>query len=68
MNMFLGRTNTQDALELANEVLFSDNGGDRKDKVDVIVILTDGKSSKELNIDLEKVVRFYVNSIIRYSY
>ena len=64
MNMFPGRTNTQDALELANEVLFSDNGGDRKDKVDVIVILTDGKSSKELNIDLEKVVRFYINNIL----
>ena len=42
-----GRTFTDRAIKMAGEVMFTTAGGDRPDKPDVLVILTDGKTNKD---------------------
>lgn len=41
-----GWTRTDKALEMAAQKLFTDAGGDRKDKPNVLVVLTDGKTNR----------------------
>ena len=39
-------TRTDKALEMAAQKLFTDAGGDRKDKPNILVVLTDGKTNR----------------------
>lgn len=39
-------TRTDRALEMAAQKLFTDAGGDRKDKPNVLIVLTDGKTNR----------------------
>ena len=41
-----GWTRTDKALEMAAQKLFTDAGGDRKDKPNILLVLTDGKTNR----------------------
>ena len=41
-----GRTFTDRAIQMAGEVVFTKGGGERPDKPDVLVILTDGRTNE----------------------
>ena len=51
-----GRTNTQEGLEYANQLLFSKRGGDRPGNTDVILLITDGRATPILNEKLDQTV------------
>ena len=42
-----GKTFTDRAIKLAGEVMFTSAGGERPDKADVLIILTDGRTNKD---------------------
>ena len=42
-----GKTYTDRAIEMAGDVMFTVKGGERPDKQDVLVILTDGRTNKD---------------------
>ena len=64
-------TRTDRALEMAAQKLFTDAGGDRKDKPNVLIVLTDGKTNRgskpypEVLRPLQVCVQYHI-SFLRY--
>jgi len=50
-------TRTDLALSLANMELFSEQGGDRVDKSDLLVVITDGKTNPQLSHPYSEVLQ-----------
>lgn len=62
---YLGEgTRTDLALTLANMELFSEQGGDRVDKPNVLVVITDGKTNPQLSQPYSEVLQPLQASII----
>ena len=66
---YLGEgTRTDLALTLANLELFSEQGGDRLDKSNVLVVITDGKTNKQSSQPYSEVLPPLQASIVGYNY
>ena len=62
---YLGEgTRTDLALTLANTELFSEQGGDRVDKSNVLVVITDGKTNPQLSQPYSEVLQPLKASIV----
>lgn len=62
---YLGEgTRTDLALTLANMELFSEQGGDRVDKPDVLIVITDGKTNPQLSQPYSDVLQPLQASIV----
>lgn len=57
-------TRTDLALTLANTELFSEQGGDRVDKSNVLVVITDGKTNPQLSQPYSEVLQPLKASIV----
>ena len=60
----LGRTNTQQALEMIRDTVFQQENGDRPDVPNVLIIITDGRPTEQLNTNLDAVVRHQNNVLL----
>ena len=60
----LGRTNTQGALEMIRDTVFQQANGDRPDVPNVLIIITDGRPTDQLNTNLDAVVRHQNNVLL----